>query len=123
MDGFCSPFPVSRTTPCRKPDWVRYGRHIMQDRNQSVPKSPECALSRSLESTMQNVLDGLMEAACQLLHEQRCSLADLTILSIEPAEGRTMSSRATVHHLPLRRSSDVLSYLLRREQQRVSTTQ
>jgi len=70
---------------------------------------------------MQDVLDELMEASCQILHDPRCSLADLTILSIEPAERRTLSTRASVHHLPLRRTSDVLSFLLRREQQRIST--
>ncbi len=88
----------------------------MQDRVQSVPKSPKITPSRSLESIMQDVRDGLMEAAWQLLHDPRCSLAELTILSIEPADNRPLSSRAPVRRLPLRRSSDVLSYLLRREQ-------
>ncbi len=94
----------------------------MQDRIQTVPKSPEFDLSRSLESTMQEVLDGLMEASCQLLHDPRCSLADLTILSIEPAKPRMPSSQARIHRLPIRRSSDVLSFLLRREQQCLSAT-
>ncbi len=92
----------------------------MQDRTQDVPNPPESALPRSLESTMQDVLDGLMEAACQLLHDPRCNLADLTILSIEPPKPRTPSSRARIHRLPIRRSSDVLSFLLRREQQCLS---
>ncbi len=78
--------------------------------------------SRVLEFTMRDVLDGLMEATVQLLHDPTGNLSELIILSVEPPESRRTGTRAAVRRLPRRRSSDILSYLLHREQQLASST-
>lgn len=65
---------------------------------------------------MRDVLDGLMEAACEVAYSPGRRESRLTILSIEPPRRRLPDNRATVVPVTAHRSSDVLAYLLRREQ-------
>lgn len=69
---------------------------------------------------MRDVLEGLMEVACETAYSLNHESFRLTILSIESPHTRTPMSRATVLPIRAQRSSDVLTYLLRREQHRIS---
>ncbi len=69
---------------------------------------------------MRDVLDGLMEAACAAAYSPYRGASHLTILSIEPPRNPLPETRARVVSVATHRSSNVLSYLLRREQQLAS---
>ena len=70
---------------------------------------------KALELQMQDVLDDLADFVCGFAY--RSVPGSLTILSISPPEADTelRRPRATVTRVPARRNSDVVSFLLERE--------
>ena len=69
---------------------------------------------------MRDVRDGLMEAACSVAYGSEHELSCLTILSIESPQTAAAGPRAPVLAMNASRSSNVLSFLLRREQRLAS---
>ncbi|MDH5181257.1 MAG: hypothetical protein OEZ39_03095 [Gammaproteobacteria bacterium] len=71
---------------------------------------------KALEMTMQDVLEGLEDAAGYFAFR---SIPDtLEVLSIEPPKGDPVAERAplaTVYTVPQRRSVDIVDYLIARE--------
>lgn len=72
---------------------------------------------KALEMTMQNVLDGLEDSASYFAYQ---STPDkLEILSIEFPKGDPHARQhrlATIHHVPPRRSEDIVEFLMIREE-------
>ncbi len=84
-------------------------------RNKNIT-DPELRSLKALEMTMCDVLEGLQDASCQLSFQPR--MDDLEVLSIEaPPELPHQPGKqvASVHSIPMQRSSDVLQFLLTRE--------
>ena len=74
--------------------------------------------AKALEMSMRDVMDGLYDSACYFAF--RSTPDTLEILSIEPPKGDPFAmptKRAKVHRLPVNRTSNVVDYLMTREEE------
>ncbi len=74
--------------------------------------------TKALEMNMRDVMDGLYDSACYFSY--RSTPDTLEILSIEPPKGDPFAMptrRAKVHRIPVHRTSNIVDFLLTREEQ------
>jgi hypothetical protein len=76
--------------------------------------------TKALEMTMRDVMDGLYDSACTFAY--RSTPDTLEILSIEPPKGDPFAmptTRAKVHRIPVHRTTNVVDYLMAREEEQL----